>query len=68
MCIIGDDQISPEERERGKTDSQWLVMARRSADLDALALTAGWRPPVGRPGFRPWTDDYSSVLAALSMR
>jgi hypothetical protein len=43
-------------------------MARRPAELGALASDAHWTPPRGRADARVWTDDFSSVLGVLRWR
>ncbi|NJC32753.1 SAM-dependent methyltransferase [Sphingomonas jejuensis] len=53
-----------------RSSSVWVAMSR---DVDTIrrfistpaALTAPWRPLEERPGFRAWTDDFSSVLPLL---
>jgi hypothetical protein len=59
-----DAAVTPAERERGKTESRWLVMTRRGEDLVALDRDARWQPARGRPGAAPWTDDRASLLDA----
>jgi SAM-dependent methyltransferase len=46
--------------------STWVVLARRSADLDRLRTRPGW-DPVPADGARPWTDDYSSLVQVLDV-
>jgi spermidine synthase len=46
--------------------STWVVVARSERHLGALARHPGWREPGADPGFRGWTDDYSSVLEVFS--
>jgi SAM-dependent methyltransferase len=46
--------------------STWVVLARRSADLDRLRTRPGWEP-VRDDGARPWTDDYSSLVEVLDV-
>lgn len=45
--------------------SRWLVLARREADLGALATDPRWRPLRRDPAVRLWTDDYSDVVSVL---
>jgi len=40
------------------------VVARSEDDLRTLGGHR-WRAPKIRPGTRPWTDDYSSVLSVF---
>jgi len=46
--------------------SLWIALSRDEATLRALAAEApGWRRLRARPGFAPWTDDYSTILPLL---
>ena len=49
------------------TSSLWVAMSPSSATIARLeaANPGAWQPLEGRPGFRPWTDDYASVLPVL---
>jgi len=49
------------------TSSMWVAMSPSAATIARLeAASPGiWQPFEGRPGFRPWTDDYASVLPIL---
>ena len=48
--------------------SVWVALARDSAALGTLAAAPGWRAlPAERRG-RPWSDDYTNVLAAVRWR
>ncbi len=52
--------------ERGaRAPSDWVVLARREADLGPLADDARWRPLTDRPAVGLWTDDYSNLLGVL---
>lgn len=46
--------------------STWVVLARRSADLDRLRTRPSWQP-VEVGGTRVWTDDYSSLVQVLDV-
>jgi SAM-dependent methyltransferase len=46
----------------GKTDSTWMVVARRDADLGPLAEDHYWTRPERMPSLGVWTDDYSNLL------
>ena len=60
------DTAMEEEKAEGKTESHWVLMARRGADLDPYRnLGSQWSDLETRPGTRPWTDDYSNVLGAF---
>lgn len=43
--------------------AEWIAIARKA---DALGfLGPDWEPLAGRPGRRPWTDDFSNVFGAI---
>jgi len=52
----------------GKNPSHWIVMARNPVDLDALSKDKRWSPLVASPSTPLWTDDFSNILSALSVR
>jgi len=61
------DGIQPDSPE-GKQASEWVVMARKPADVDALARDRRWSalaPPSAAP---LWTDDFSNILSVLNVR
>jgi hypothetical protein len=64
----GDLDLSSEDVESGKNASQWVVMARRKADLSKLVADSRWQPLRGRRGTRVWTDDFSNILSALKWK
>jgi hypothetical protein len=41
------------------------IVARRVDDLGAIVMSARWRRVTPGPGSRPWTDDYSNILAPI---
>ncbi len=45
--------------------SQWVVLARREADLGPLARDERWQRPVVDPTAPLWTDSFSNILDAL---
>jgi hypothetical protein len=64
--VVRDDAgLTDEELEDGKSASQWLVLARDETALAPLVESGAWERLRARPGRRPWTDDYSSLLEAL---
>jgi hypothetical protein len=68
-ALFQDDLVlDPDEAARGKSASQWVIMARDRADFGALAGDGRWRPLEGRPGTAVWTDDFSSILSVLRWR
>lgn len=57
------------------THSDWVAMARDPATLARLEAAGGetvggaaWEPVEARPGFRPWTDDYATILPLLRLK
>jgi len=57
-----DDSDGPE-----KTSSDWILLARDRRVLDRDIIRTGTRPlPPSRPG-RVWSDDYSNIVAAMSL-
>jgi hypothetical protein len=49
------------------TPSMWVAMSPSPETIGRLeaANPGAWEPLDGRSGFRPWTDDYASVLPVL---
>jgi spermidine synthase len=60
-----DTSVSAELAGRGKSVSQWVILARDSAALGPLAADQRWRPLNADPSLPTWTDDYSSILSVL---
>lgn len=54
-------------QDRQHTPSMWVAMSPSPAIIGQLeaANPGTWQNLQGRPGFRPWTDDYASVLPVL---
>jgi hypothetical protein len=48
-----------------RANAEVVVLARNSADLDALPSWRGWRKLEPTPGVAEWTDDYSDILHAM---
>ena len=63
-----DGRISDEDARRGRTVSQWAVLAPSPSILEPLETVAGWSAPAVDPNVRAWTDDYSNLVAALKYR
>ncbi len=53
------------EEENAVYRAVWVLMSRRSDFFDAAEIRDFARPPDSRPALRPWTDDYSNLLAVL---
>jgi hypothetical protein len=69
IALFQDDLlIRPDDAARGKSASQWVVMARERADFGTLIDDRRWQPLEGSPQGQVWTDDFSSVLSVLRWR
>jgi spermidine synthase len=66
VCFSRTDlAVSQEDKENGKRESQYVVMARKTDDLGDLAKNASWHPVGSSNKDRVWTDDYSNILSVL---
>jgi hypothetical protein len=66
IALFQDDLVlDPDEAARGKSASQWVIMARDQAEFGALSSDRRWQPLAGRPDAAVWTDDFSSILSVL---
>jgi len=61
------DMASENERTDGKSDSQWMVLARSDVDLGRMAVHAYWEkvPDVAGP---IWRDDFANLLKVWKKR
>jgi SAM-dependent methyltransferase len=50
-----------------RTPSTWVVLAADAQRLQPLAKLDGWFALQPRPGFRPWTDDFASLLPIIRL-
>jgi len=50
---------------QGANSSEWVLMARDVRDFGSLFGNPNWVALSPTPGFRTWTDDYSSILTVL---
>lgn len=64
------DDLAPSaaEQARGKSASQWVLMARVPADLGSLADDSAWQPLAAPAGRAVWTDNFSSLLSVFRWR
>lgn len=63
---VNVDSPTDEEAGRGKTASQWMVIARKKEDAaPILGIPRIWSDTEPTPGIRAWTDDYSNVLSVF---
>ena len=68
VAWVQTDQPSRAELAQYRTPSIWIALARRAEHLRPLAHDPRWTRLQGRPGVRPWTDDFSNLLSALRWR
>jgi hypothetical protein len=67
VALHGIDLVGADQRDQGKTSSNWMVLARSSADLGTLAKTSGWSTPKIPPSTPLWTDDFTNLLGILDL-
>ena len=68
-CLVQRDlKISRRDADLGKLGSIWVMAARTGEDLKILDKDARWKPLRRKPDSRVWTDDYSSILAAMKWK
>ena len=61
--LVRDD---PEDDDGLRSKSDWVLVARDRAALQAEAIVEAGAVPAGdRPGWRTWTDDYSNLVQIL---
>jgi hypothetical protein len=58
-------KLTRQEREQGKSESYWMLMARSQSDLGPLAISALWEPIPADPHGAIWTDDFSNLLSVF---
>jgi len=61
-----DMDVPDADLRRGKSASQWMLMARSTDDLGSLARNPRWRVVHARQPRVVWTDDFSNPLAVLN--
>jgi hypothetical protein len=58
--------LDPGDEDQGVNPTDWMLVARTGELLaDRTFQDAEVRPVPERPGFRPWTDDYSNLFRIL---
>jgi len=68
VCLLNLDTATGEEdRTAGKYASVWMVMARKSEDLQVLSQDARWMPVSPVLGAKVWSDDFSNVLSIIKL-
>jgi len=61
-----DNSVTKEEHSRTMYAASLVaVVARSEADIAKLSASPDWRRQVADGSVRPWTDDYSNILAAI---
>jgi spermidine synthase len=61
-----DRSVTPKDFERNMyATSLVAVVARSDSDVANLAVTGEWKKQAADRSLRPWTDDFSNVLAAI---
>lgn len=63
-CLASNDLT----RHPDKEPSQWVAVARRPEDLQALAQDRRWHALSSDPARRIWTDDFSNIVGVLRWR
>ena len=65
-CFVREDNNwTPAQEGAKKIGSTWAVMARQPSDLGRLPKDERWETLPGRPGAKPWTDDFSNILSVF---
>jgi len=60
-----DIEVSDEERADGKTSSTWMLVAPESSRLQDVDGDPRWAVALVDEHVRPWSDDFSDILAVL---
>jgi hypothetical protein len=81
VARVRNDSFDDEDPSEpyGKSQSDWAVLARTKDDLGQLLMDEEddngdidarklWKPFKSNPDFRPWTDDYSSIVSVMNWR
>jgi len=59
---------TPSSMDPDASPSVWIALSRNRAVFTRMYEDPKYRPLHARPGFAPWTDDYSSILPLLKGR
>ncbi len=62
--VVRQDFPSPSSNAAARSASCWVLMSKSRESL--AGLPQAWQPLAGRPAFRSWTDDRSSIASVLS--
>jgi spermidine synthase len=63
-----DSPIAESDEAKGKWSSEWMAVARDTADFGVLMRDQRWVPDSGTRAATVWTDDFSSTLSALKRK
>jgi hypothetical protein len=63
--IQHDSELSPEERQRGKAPSTWVVLARRREFFGPLGESKRWKTLMRPDSHVLWRDDYTNLLPII---
>jgi hypothetical protein len=63
-----DFAMTPSDQASGKTESEWVVVARDPRSLTWLNADPRWRPLPSSPRLRTWTDDFSDIFGVFCWR
>jgi spermidine synthase len=66
--IETDARISDADLKRGSLPSVWVVIGRNTNDLGKLVDDSRWKPLLGPPGSKVWTDEFSSVISVFKWK
>jgi hypothetical protein len=67
--IVGQDvNFTASQRVHLKSNSTWIVLARRATDFATLARQPGWTPLPPHADVRLWTDDASDLISVFKWR
>ena len=65
-ALVGDDLfLSDAEKQQGKFPSRWVILARRSQDLQLLKRGIRWSKIVTSESTPRWTDDFANLWSAF---
>jgi len=64
----GSKDISVKDMKAGRAESDWVIMARSTADLGAIATDKRWVNLPHRADVPSWTDDFSNVFRVFHWR
>ena len=66
-CVAQSDRKSNHDGAPETDASDWVIMAKRTTDLEAVTAGAGWHDCARGAGGAVWTDDFSNLVKALNL-